>query len=135
MAVYIATSNDLPYLLSNDKHITPAMMERKVNHGEVLILRVNDAYAGWLRWGYFWDSIPFMNLLHINEALRGQGYGRDLVTAWEDQMRDAGYTQVMTSTQSDEEAQHFYRKLGYIDRGALLLPDEPTELIFIKSVG
>lgn len=49
-------------------------------------------------------------------------------------MRDAGYTMVMTSTQSNEQAQHLYRKLGYIDTGALLLPDEPTELILSKTL-
>ena len=37
---------------------------------------------------------------------------------------------VMTSTRSDEEAQHFYRGLGYTDCGALLLPGEPLELFF-----
>ena len=41
---------------------------------------------------------------------------------------------VMTSTRSDEEAQHFYRGLGYTDCGALLLPGEPLELIFRKEI-
>lgn len=40
----------------------------------------------------------------------------------------------MTSTQSDETAQHFYRKLGYVDAGALLLQDEPLEIILTKAL-
>ncbi len=130
--ITIATRDDLPYLLENDSHISSDMMKRKINDEEILILKVDNDYAGWLRWGYFWDEIPFMNMLHIKDTLRGQGYGRQLVTDWENLMQDAGYQSVMTSTQSDEQAQHFYRKLGYIDRGALLLPSDPAELLFYK---
>ena len=41
---------------------------------------------------------------------------------------------VMTSSQSDEKAQHFYRKLGYSDVGSLTLPKEPLEIIFMKKL-
>ncbi|NLV92595.1 MAG: GNAT family N-acetyltransferase, partial [Firmicutes bacterium] len=41
---------------------------------------------------------------------------------------------VMTSTQADEEGQHFYRKLGYRDIGGFVLPGEPLELIMIKEL-
>lgn len=40
----------------------------------------------------------------------------------------------MTSSLSNEEAQHFYRKLNYVDSGALLLPEEPLEIIFVKKL-
>ena len=36
-----------------------------------------------------------------------------MVLHWEEEMRQLGYDSVMTSTASDEYAQHFYRKLGY----------------------
>ncbi|WP_278281130.1 hypothetical protein [Clostridium sp. N3C] len=38
----------------------------------------------------------------------------------------------MTSTMSNEEAQHFYRKFDYKDAGSLLLDNEPLEIIFTK---
>jgi hypothetical protein len=42
----------------------------------------------------------------------------------------------MTSTQIDEEAQHFYRKLGYKERGGLFLDgtpfQQPQEVFMIK---
>ncbi|MCS4464928.1 hypothetical protein JTT01_16190 [Clostridium botulinum] len=49
-------------------------------------------------------------------------------------MKSKGYELVMTSTLSNEQAQHFYRKLGYKDVGSLLLDDEPLEIIFTKSI-
>ena len=100
----------------------------------IILLFLDGEYEGWLRFNLFWDNIPFMNLLYISEEQRGRGYGRKLVAFWEHEMAEQGYKFVMTSTQSDEEAQFFYRKLGYTDRGALVLPDEPLEIIFYKSV-
>ena len=76
-------------------------------------------------------------MLYIDEKLRRRGLGKELLQFWEDRMREAGCKVVMTSTQSDESAQHFYRKSGYRDAGALLLNtaalNQPTELFFIKE--
>ena len=49
-------------------------------------------------------------------------------------MRRLGHRRVMTSTQANEDGQHFYRRLGYQDAGALLLPGEPLEIVFIKEL-
>ena len=57
-----------------------------------------------------------------------------LICILEDDMHEAGYEFVMTSTQSDEEAQHFYRAIGYFDCGELRLPEEPVELILRKNL-
>ena len=55
---------------------------------------------------------------------------------WENEMRELGYKMVMTSTQVNEQAQHFYRKLGYKDRGGIFLDgtpfEQPQEMILIK---
>lgn len=75
-----------------------------------------------------------MNMLYVLEGVRGKGYGKELVAFWEDEMRRKGYDRVLTSTLSSEQAQFFYRKLGYTDCGALLLPDEPLEIIFLKNL-
>lgn len=80
------------------------------------------------------DNTPFMNMLYVLEGERGNGRGRQLVSHWEALMKAKGYPLVMTSTQSDETAQHFYRKLGYVDAGALLLQDEPLEIILTKAL-
>lgn len=94
----------------------------------------NGKLAGWLRWNLFWDNTPFMNMLFLLEEYRGQGFGGKMVSVWEEQMKAAGYECVMTSTLSNEEAQHFYRGRNYVDAGALLLPGEPLEIIFVKEL-
>jgi ribosomal protein S18 acetylase RimI-like enzyme len=75
-----------------------------------------------------------MNLLHVRRELRGHGLGTRLVEFWESKMGESGYEGVMTSTLADENAQHFYRKLGYEDCGCLLLPGEPLEILFLKPL-
>jgi ribosomal protein S18 acetylase RimI-like enzyme len=72
--------------------------------------------------------------LWLDEPYRKQGFGRALVDYWEKAMLGQDFHQVMTSTQSNENAQHFYRKLGYKDCGALLMPDEALELLFLKEL-
>ncbi|GAB4515165.1 MAG: GNAT family N-acetyltransferase [Anaerolineae bacterium] len=129
-----STPEDRAYLETRYRHISAAMFARKFAVGEYMVIRREEQPFGWLRWGYFWDSIPFMNMLHIEDAYRQRGYGRQLVLAWEAAMHANGHDQVMTSTQADETAQHFYRKLGYKDQGALLLPGEPLEIILLKRI-
>jgi|GEM_PF-3769512 Peptidase family S51. len=56
--------------------------------------------------------------------------------AWEEEMRKRGYKMVMTSTQSDEQAQHFYRRLGYKEKGSLSFDnapfEQPQEMVMMK---
>ena len=94
--------------------------------------------VGVLRFNLFWDSVPFCTKLYISDAYRRRGYGTQLTAHWEREMRAAGFGMVMTSTQADEEAQHFYRKLGYKDAGGFVVDvpgyQQPTELIMIKGL-
>ena len=94
----------------------------------------DDKFVGWLRYNLFWDNTPFMNMLYLLDNKRGKGNGSRLVIFWENEMKQKNYEFVLTSTQSNEEAQFFYRKIGYVDSGALLLPNEPLEIILYKKL-
>ena len=129
-----ADTRDLEVLQEYDRHISESELKNILPMKRVLVNYEDDKLVGWLRFGLFWDNIPFMNMLYILEAHRGQGRGTELVAFWEAEMAKAGYRQVLTSTQSDEQAQFFYRKIGYTECGALLLPKEPLEIFFIKEL-
>jgi GNAT superfamily N-acetyltransferase len=75
-----------------------------------------------------------MNLLWFLPDRRGQGAGTALVGAWERSQLAAGHALVLTSTMADERWQHLYRRLGHVDSGVLLLPDEPAEPILCKPL-
>ena len=135
MRIEYASEAHSQYILENDKHISKELIQNKIREKEIIIAYdVENKYIGWLRYSYFWDNTPFMNMLYIDENYRGMGIGKELVGFWEKQMKSKRYNLVMTSTLSNEQAQHFYRKLGYRDSGSLLLEDEPLEIIFTKKI-
>lgn len=125
---------DLPFLAEHDRHVTPAELDNLIRLDRVLLIEADGETAGWLRWNLFWDNTPFMNMLYLLEDYRMQGLGRALTRHWEQQMREFGYDVVLTSTQANEPAQHFYRHLGYADIGGFLLPGESYELILHKAL-
>ncbi len=134
MEYRFADRNDLGLLVSRDHWISEEMLKKAVEQERVLIAEEDGVFAGWLRYGLFWDEIPFMNMLRLREESRGKGFGREFVLFWEDLMKKKEFKQVMTSTSSAEEAQHFYRRLGYHEVGGFLPAGEPFELIFRKAL-
>jgi ribosomal protein S18 acetylase RimI-like enzyme len=133
--VRLATHEDLPVLIERER--IPADELAAILARDRILLAEDTpqkSFIGWLRWGLFWDEVPFMNRLHVDEHRRGEGLGRLLVSEWERARAQDGHTTVMTSTVSAEPAQHFYRRLGYTDAGALFLPGESAEIFFLKQI-
>ena len=134
MNIRTAAPDDLPALREHDRHISAQVAALSIQLNRVYIAEEQGKFLGWLRYNLFWDNTPFMNLLCVLEEHRGRGVGKALVEYWEGQMGQAGYGMVMTSTQSNEYAQHFYGRLGYAAIGGFLLPGEPYELILAKQL-
>ena len=130
-----AAENDIGVLRKYDRHICETELRNCVQAKRILAMLHDGSLIGWLRFNLFWDQTPFMNMLYVLEGHRGKGHGRRLVRFWEEEMLEDGYKTVLTSTRSDEQAQFFYRKMGYKDCGSLLMPDEPLEIILLKNLG
>lgn len=131
--IAVASPNDVSFLTDHD-HLRSDQLQAIVASARVLLARDAGAIVGWLRWGMFWDELPFMNMLQVVPERRGQGIGRQLVDDWERRCSAGGHQMILTSTMSNESAQHFYRHLGFRDCGSLLLPDEPLEIILMKNL-
>ncbi|MBD5098902.1 MAG: GNAT family N-acetyltransferase [Clostridiales bacterium] len=129
-----ADQNDFELLREHDRHIGESELKRGIDAQRVLVMFEQDAFVGWLRFNLFWDEIPFMNMLYFLEEYRGKGFGTQLTRHWEEEMAKRGCERVLTSTLSNEQAQFFYRKNGYVDCGSLLLPGEPLEIILLKEL-
>lgn len=132
MQILSAKSDEIDLLCSYDRHIKRKELEKLVKEERVYIAKENGKFAGWLRYNLFWDNTPFMNMLFVLEEYRRKGIGKALVEHWEQDMKKQGYSCLMTSTASDEYAQHFYNKLGYIAVGGFMPKDEPYEIILSK---
>lgn len=121
-----------------DPHLSQEQFLRKVRDREGFVLLKDDVPAAILRYSLFWDHIPFCNLLYVAPSFQQTGLGTLLMQGWEEEMRKAGFGMVLVSTQSDETAQVFYRKLGYQDAGGLVMNipgfEQPLELFLSKAL-
>lgn len=133
-----AQEKDLEFWISLDGHIREISLTRKLRNRECYILCSDGVDVGVMRYNLFWDNTPFLNMIYIAEEFRGKGIGKQAMAHWESDMKALGFSAVMTSSQADENAQHFYRKLGYKDCGCLILDipemEQPAEIFFIKSL-
>ena len=134
MKISIAAPDDLSSIAQQDHHISQEELHNLIALGRVAIAEEGETFLGWLRWNLFWDNTTFLNMLYLSEPHRGKGCGKALMQWWEAEMRKLGFSTVMTSTASDEYAQHFYQKLGYTAIGGFGLPGESYELVFSKKL-
>jgi len=134
MIIRFAETKDYLWLKEHDRYISEETLKTKIASKEIYVVQENDALIGWLRYNLFWDNIPFMNLIYLLEKYRRNKIGKKLIDYWENEMRKKGYKNVLTSTQSNEEAQHFYRKMGYTEIGGFKYLEEAFEIIFYKKL-
>ena len=131
MVIY-AEQNDIPDIKAFDRHISDQMLAKAIADGRVLVFKSNHIVMGIARWNYFWDSIPFLNMLFVPDGYTHHGVGSELLKYWESEMQKQGHTRVFTSTMSQERGQHFFRKFGYRDIGNLYDEGAGLELILEK---
>ncbi len=121
-----------------DKHLPEQEFERKVREKRGYVLLDDNKPIGLLRYNLFWDNTPFCTMLFVDRNDQKKGYGKKLMEHWEADMKSQGYGMLLTSTQVDEKAQHFYRKLGYRDCGGFVIDvpgyEQPMELFLIKDI-
>ena len=130
--------SDKKFWYSLDKHLPEVEFNKKVRDKQGYVLFNDGIAVGVLRYNLFWDNTPFCTMLFVDWSQQKNGYGRALMQFWEEDMKKQGYGMVMTSTQVDEEAQHFYRKLGYKDCGGFTVDipgfEQPMEMFMSKGL-
>ena len=119
MNIRTTTQHDIESLCAQDQHnISRSLLERKISANEILLAEEDGTQAGLLRFGLFWDSIPFMNQLWVEPNQRGVGIGRQLVGCWEERMRTLGFPSVPISleTLSSNSLMSKAKEVFYVSR-------------------
>ncbi len=137
-AVRPVSAEDRAFWLSTDTHTSEEGFRRKVDNRTGYVLCSDGIPVGLMHYSVLWDNLPFLNLLFLTAEYRGRGCGRRAMAYWEREMAALGYRMVLVSTQVDEDAQFFYRKLGYRECGCLVLNDcplmQPMEMFMSKTL-
>lgn len=134
MTIRTAELKDFHLIKQYDKHIAEIEFTNVITLGRIIMIEEEGKLIGWLRYNYFWDNIPFINMLYVLEEYRGKGYGKKLLENWEQKMKQLGFHIVLTSTQSNEYSQHFYAQFGYTAMGGFSLGNAPYEIIMSKEL-
>jgi len=138
MEIRYVESYDRDFWFTLDRHLPESEFTDKVEKRRGYVVLEDGVPVGLLRYNLFWDNTPFCTLLYIAESHRRRGYGAGLMSHWENDMRAQGYDMVLTSTQVNEDAQHFYRKLDYRDCGGIIFDikgyEQPMEMFMIKAL-
>ncbi len=138
VSIRYVQEEDRNFWLKLDRHLQTTEFEKKIRDKMGYVLLEDHIPYGLLRYNLFWDNTPFCTMLYVDSDSRGRGYGNKLMNFWEKDMKSMGYGMLMTSTQVDEDAQHFYRKLGYQDSGGLIINipgyEQPMEMFLIKKI-
>ncbi len=135
METTLALLKDFSAVQKYDSHIPPIRLRDCIRNHQVYVLRDAGSIVGVLRYSLFWQSIPFLDLIYLDEPYRGKGYGRQMMSQWESAMAELGYKYVMLSTQEDETAKYFYEKLGYHRIGAFQPPEQAAdEIMYLRNL-
>ena len=136
--IRVVENQDKAAWFTFDKHLPITEFNEKVRCRQGYVCVEKEKVIGVLRYNLFWDNTPFCTMLFIDAEYRNRGYGKLMMEHWEQDMKSQGYGMLMTSTQVDEDAQHFYRKLGYKDSGGFVVDvrgyEQPMEMIMIKAI-
>ncbi len=129
---------DKDFWYTLDRHLPEAEFIKKVADKRGYVIFDDEKPIGILRFNMFWDSVPFLTMIYLDFSYHKKGFGRKAMEFWETEMAKQGHKMVMTSTQVDENAQYFYRKLGYKDSGCLVLDipgfEQPLEMFMVKAL-
>lgn len=132
-----AVQSDFEWLKANDSHVDAAWVQRCINMKEYYIARLDDKQRGFLRFSFFWGTIPYMDMIGVDEDVRRSSLGTGMFNRWEKDMRKKGAKILMTSAMSNEpEPQAWHRRNGFKESGQVTFGSLQTtpEVFFVKEL-
>lgn len=135
MEIRFANKEDINEIIKIDRHIKRERLYDSVNKNFVYVLSEGNEIKGILRYSLFWLEHPFLDLIYLKEEVRNKGFGTLMLDKWENDMKNEGFSYVITSTQENESAWEFYEKRGFFNKGGFYPPmQEEKELIYVKEL-
>jgi len=139
VAVRLATPGDIPAIEAIDRALGMAsekrpIVERAITEGRVVVADDGGTVAGYVRWSWFWEKVPFSTLARIHPDYQHHGHGRALYAAIEAHLRPRGHRFWLSSTEEDNtRSRAFHAALGFREIGALSELDQDVREVFLRK--
>lgn len=131
--IRLAKPNDIVGLQSLDPWPKEVTWHTKISNAEVIVLELNEQVMGLIRYSVLWTTVPFMGLIEIKASQRKKGYSRQLLEFLKQQLREQGFTALLSSSQTNEpEPQAWHKHMGFKTNGIIenIADDDIGEIIY-----
>ncbi len=129
-----ARESDFTFLRGFSTDPTDRQLEAQIQDGRLRIIESTEGQVGFIKFYVLWEILPFIEVIIVREECRRCGIGRRAVRGWEMEMAARSLSRAIVSTQANETAQEFWRRIGYRDCGSLALPGRPLELFMYRDI-
>lgn len=129
-----AQETDLAFLRDFSSECRDEQLRAQIRDGRLRIINSSEGPVGFIKFYVLWEVLPFIEVVIIRKDCRRRGIGRAAIRSWEEEMAARSFQRAIISTQADETAQHFWRRVGYQDCGSLALPGRPLELFMYRDI-
>ena len=110
---------DLSFVAQDD-YVPNDTVRRKIEAREVLVAELETRAVGYLRIEYLWSKLPYIALIRVLPDYRRLGVGTALLEFLEEELRGAGHSFLLSSSEADEpEPQAWHRRMGFSECGRL----------------
>ena len=141
-AVRPATRDDLVGILEVDAAVAGDRHDEEIigpaiEAGRVLVAEEGRAVLAYLRWDFFWDTIPLCFTVRVRPEHQRRGIGRALYGLAEEDFRRRGLAFWLSSTEeTNKRSLLFHDSLGFWRIGTLFgLGQDVGEIFLRKDLG
>ena len=129
-----AQTSDYHFVAGLAPALSEHVFQQQVVSNRIQIIQASGRRVGFMKHYLLWENLPFLEVIIVSESERNKGIGKLAIHQWESALIAQSHCVCCVSTQVNEQAQHFWRAIGYQDCGVLMLPGRPSELFMQKQL-
>ncbi len=136
MKINYATIKDLDYLIKNVHVESKKIIINKIKSKEFFIAFEEGKPVGRIMFQYFWEVIPYIELIFVEKNYRNKGIARKLLESLEKEARKRKSKYIISScVWNEKEPQFWHKKVGFEKKGYIDgIQPEGREVFFVKKL-
>lgn len=120
----------------HSQYIDKEKIRNKIKQREIIIAQDKDKIVGIIKFSYFWQTRPYLDLIFIDPKCRKTGLSKKLLDFLIKHLVKNGYSYLFSSSEKQEPtAQAWHKHMGFKEMGELRdinLPHDATTEIFFS---